>query len=61
MKWLLTKQDSDLVIGVGQEAEKTWKYKEEQLSHQFADGGWDELALRMMGELITSKHPVFKC
>ena len=29
----------------------------ERPCHQVADGEWDELALRMIGELNTSKHP----
>ena len=30
-------------------------------SHKHADGDWDELAPTLIGELIISKHPVFKC
>ena len=42
-------------------SEKTWKDNEERPFHQFADGGWDNLALRMISELLISKHPLFKC
>ena len=28
--------------------------------HMFAGGGWDILALRMINELLRSKHPAFK-
>ena len=39
-------------------SEKTWKYSEDRPS----DGGWDNLALRMVNELVISKHsvPVFE-
>ena len=42
-------------------SEKTWKDNEERPFQQFADGGWDNLALRMINELLISKHPLFKC
>ena len=29
--------------------------------HHSADGEWDKLALKLIGELDISKHPVFKC
>ena len=59
----LTRQDSDLVIVCfcAPGSEKTWKCNEERPSHQFADGEWDKLCLRMTSELVTSKDPVFKC
>ena len=40
----------------GSASEKTLTYHEERPSHQFADGGWDNLALRMINEFFMSKH-----
>ena len=40
---------------------KTWTYSKDRPSHQFADGEWDKLALRLISEFLFSKHPVFKC
>ena len=45
----------------GPGSEKTWKYSEDQPSHQFADGEWGKLALKMICGLTNSTHPVFKC
>ena len=62
MKWLLAQQESDFVVGVSVVLDRNRPgHSEERPSHQFADGEWDKLALRMRNELITSKHPVFKC
>ena len=36
----------------GPGSEKTWKYNEERPSHQFADGEWDKLALK----ITRSRH-----
>ena len=38
-------------------SEKTWTSDEERPSCQFADGGWDDLALRMRNELRTGQLP----
>ena len=45
----------------GPGSEKTWTKNEDRPSYQFGDGEWVKLAPRMIGELLTSKHPVFKC
>ena len=45
----------------GPGSDKNWNCDEERPSHQFADGEWDKLALKMTGKLIISKHQVFKC
>ena len=37
---------------------KTWESFEVRPCHQFADRGWDILALRMVNGILTSKHPV---
>ena len=44
----------------GPGSEKTRKEYRERPSHQFSDGEWDALALRIIGELSISKHPVFQ-
>ena len=40
---------------------QTWKDNESRPAAQFAKGEWNKPALKMMSELTTSKHPVFKC
>ena len=45
----------------GPGSEKTWTCNKDRPSHQFADGEWDNLALRLISEFLFSKHPVFKC
>ena len=45
----------------GPGSEKTWTYNQDQPSYQFADGEWDNFALRLISEFLFSKHPVFKC
>ena len=42
-------------------SEQTWKYDEYRPPHQFADGGWDHLALRMTSKLMISNTRFFKC
>ena len=60
LKWLLTHQDSDLVVGVSvvQDRKRHGHILENTHLTNFADGEWDKIALRMIRELITSKHPV---
>ena len=41
----------------GQGSEETLKYNEDRPSYQFADGGWDNLSLRMVNRLFISKRP----
>ena len=61
MKLLLTQQDQDFFdISVVQDRKRR-EILEERPSHQLADGEWDKLAHRMIGELVTSKQLVFKC
>ena len=60
---VVVQQDSDLVIGVSviQDRKRPGKTVKSDHFHKFADGGWDNLALRMINELLISKHPLFKC
>ena len=44
----------------GPGSEKTRKECHERPSHQFSNNEWDAFALRMIGELSISKHPVFE-
>ena len=37
-------------------SDKTWEYNEERPPHQFADGRWDNLAHRIIKQLVISNH-----
>ena len=63
-KWALLQQDSDLFFGVFGDpgSEQTWKYKVSiKAIFTLWQGRWDKFASVMLGEFVTSKHPVFKC
>ena len=59
-KWLLTQQNSDLVIGVSVVQDRK-RFGHIMKNDQFADGEWDKLAVRAISELIITEHQVFKC
>ena len=63
IKWLLTQQDSDLVIGVSvfQDRKRLGNTSKSKPASLFANGEWDKLASVMISEHITSKHLAFMC